>query len=89
MCPTSNIRTAAVKQIEDHPIGRAYALGLNVSINTDDPGAFECTLAGEFQVVARTFGFTVADFQRVARDSLSARFQSTLRHANARTLASV
>lgn len=87
MCPTSNVRTAAVRRIEDHPIGRAHALGLTFSINTDDPGAFECTLTGELKVVARTFGFTAADFRRVAQDSLAARFQPTLRHPNARALA--
>jgi adenosine deaminase len=87
MCPTSNVRTAAVRRIEDHPIGRAHALGLTFSINTDDPGAFACTLTGELKVVARTFGFTAADFRRVAQDSLAARFQPKLRHPNARALA--
>ena|ERR1700674_3255188 len=87
MCPTSNVKTAAVRRIEDHPIGRARALGLTFSINTDDPGAFECTLTGELEVVARTFGFTTADFHRIGRDALAARFKPTLRHPNTRALA--
>ncbi len=87
MCPTSNVRTGAVRRIEDHPIGRAHALGLTFSINTDDPGAFECTLTDELKVVARAFGFTAADLHRVAQDSLAARFQPKLRHANGRALA--
>jgi adenosine deaminase len=87
MCPTSNVRTAAVRRINDHPIGRAHAMGMTFSINSDDPGAFECTLTDELKVVARTFGFTAADFHRVAQDSLAARFQPKLRHPNARALA--
>lgn len=86
MCPTSNLRTEAVPRIDEHPIGRAHRMGLSFSINTDDPGAFECTLTDELNVVARTFGLAAADLHRVAQDSLSARFQPTLRHINARTL---
>ncbi len=87
MCPTSNVRTAAVRRIEDHPIGRAHAMRLAFGINSDDPGAFECTLTDELKVVARTFGFTAADLHRMAQDSLAARFQPKLRHLNARALA--
>ena len=62
-------------------------MGLTFSINSDDPGAFECTLTDELKVVARTFGFTAADFHRVAHNSRAARFQPKLRHPNARALA--
>ncbi|MDP9238939.1 MAG: hypothetical protein M3P30_16350 [Chloroflexota bacterium] len=87
MCPTSNLRTGAVRLIEDHPIGPAHRMGLAFSINTDDPGAFECTLTDELKLVARTFSLTAADLHRIAQTSLAARFQPTLRHLNARTLA--
>ncbi len=86
MCPTSNARTGAVRRIEEHPIARARAEGLTFSINTDDPGAFGCTMSGEIQLVAETFEFTVADFERIARDALAARFQPELHYSNARTL---
>lgn len=87
MCPTSNVRTGAVRRFEDHPIARAQAAELTFSVNTDDPGAFECTLTGELQLVANTFGFTAAHFERIARDALAARFQPDLRYSNARALA--
>jgi adenosine deaminase len=89
MCPTSNVSTGAVRRIEDHPIARAQAEGLTVSINTDDPGAFNSTLTSELQLLADVFGFTVDDFERIARDALAARFQPDLRYANARALAGV
>jgi adenosine deaminase len=87
MCPTSNIRTGAVRRIEDHPIGRARTEGLAFSINSDDPGAFTNTMTGEFDLTATMFGFTAAHFQQIGRDSLAARFQPILRYANARALA--
>lgn len=87
MCPTSNLRTGAIPRIQNHPIGRANAAGLSFSLNSDDPGAFAITLDDEFGLVARTFGLAAADFQRIAKDALAARFQPVLRHANARSLA--
>jgi adenosine deaminase len=89
MCPTSNVCTGAVRSIEEHPIARARADGLTFSINSDDPGAFGCTLTGEMRLVAEAFGFTSGDFERIARDTLAARFQPKLRYGNARDLAAI
>lgn len=89
VCPTSNVRTGAVQRIEQHPIPRALAEGLSFSINTDDPGAFGCTMTGEFQLVADTFEFAAADFERIARQALAARFQPDLHYPNARTIAGI
>lgn len=78
-CPTSNLKMGAASDLASHPIGRARDLGLNFSINTDDPGAFDCTLEGEFALVEKAFAFTRADFERVAMNSLEARFCRSLR----------
>lgn len=85
-CPTSNLKMGTVTEISQHPIGRARDLGMNFSINTDDPGAFDCDLEHEFAVVEETFGFTRADFQFIARNALSARFQPELRNRSAQSL---
>jgi len=79
MCPTSNFKTGSVDSIENHPVHRARALGLNFSINTDDPGPFECSLESEFRLLAETFGFQEDDFQKVFENALNARFQPELR----------
>lgn len=79
-CPTSNLKMGATPTIENHPIGRARDLGMNFSINSDDPGAFDCDMESECQLVAKTFGFSEADFRAVARNSLAARFQAKLRY---------
>ncbi len=81
MCPTSNVKTASVARIEDHPIGRARELGMNFSLNTDDPGPFGSSMESEYELVTRLFGFDEGDWQRVYRNSLAARFQPRLRVA--------
>ncbi|MGD9100617.1 MAG: hypothetical protein PVF45_09050, partial [Anaerolineae bacterium] len=79
MCPTSNLKTGSVSRIEEHPIGRARELGLNFSVNTDDPGPFECSMASEYALLAEVFGFGEQDFERIYANSLAARFQPNLR----------
>jgi adenosine deaminase len=73
-CPTSNLRLGVVARIEDHPLGRAHALGVEYSINTDDPGPFECTLTSELELVRDVFGFGVEDFARILRATKKAAF---------------
>ena len=74
-CPSSNLALGVVRRIEDHPIARALALGLSFSINTDDPGAFACSMTSEFELVAATFGFGAADFARIFDRSMTAAFR--------------
>jgi adenosine deaminase len=77
MCPTSNLKTGSVSHIEAHPIKHARDLGLNFSVNTDDPGIFECSLETEYALLANSFGFDARDFQAIYENALSARFQIT------------
>jgi adenosine deaminase len=79
MCPTSNLKTGSVRCIQEHPIRLARDLGLSFSVNTDDPGPFECSLESEYALLAETFGFDEGDWQRIYDNSLAARFQPNLR----------
>ena len=78
MCPTSNLKTGSISQIEDHPVGRARELGLNFSVNTDCPGIFECSMESEYELLTKLFAFEEGDFQKVFANSLTARFQPEL-----------
>lgn len=80
MCLTSNLKTGSVKQIEDHPIHLARQLGLNFSVNTDDPGPFENSMLGEYKLLAEAFGFQPVDFERLYANTLASRFQPKLRY---------
>jgi len=52
VCPTSNIRTGVAVGWDDHPVHRLIAAGANVTISTDDPALFDCSLAGEFRALS-------------------------------------
>ncbi len=79
LCPTSNLKTGSISHIEEHPVKRARELGLNFSINTDDPGPFECSMESEYELLSKVFGFEESDFQTIYANSLESRFQPDLR----------
>jgi adenosine deaminase len=74
MCPTSNLKTGSISDLRDHPIRKALALGLSFSVNTDDPGPFECSLESEYALLERELGFSESDFHHILHNSLQARF---------------
>ena len=79
MCPTSNLKTGSISKIEEHPVRKAKELGLSFSVNTDDPGAFECSMESEYALLVNVLGFQESDLQRLCANSLEARFQPELR----------
>ena len=70
LCPLSNLATGVIGRIEDHPVRRYRERGLNVTINTDDPGMFHNSLAGEYAVLMDVFGFSRGEIRRVAAAAL-------------------
>jgi aminodeoxyfutalosine deaminase len=66
VCITSNLVTGVVKSIEDHPVRRLFDAGVPITLNTDDPAMFGCTLAGEYALAARAFGFSEAELRGIA-----------------------
>lgn len=79
VCPTSNLRTGALKQqtgSEDlgrHPLLDYCRRGLAVTLNSDDPGLFETTLNREY-ALAHQLGLTREEILRVAEASFHAAF---------------
>jgi aminodeoxyfutalosine deaminase len=67
---TSNVRTAAVPSVEQHPVRRLFDAGVPIVLNTDDPALFECTLASEYELARDRFGFTDAELATLAENSL-------------------
>lgn len=74
MCPTSNLKTGSVPNLAAHPLSKAKELGLNFSINTDDPGPFGNSLEGEYRLAAKLFGYTIQDLQHVYANTIKAGF---------------
>jgi len=69
ICITSNLVTGVVLRMEDHPVRRLFDAGVPITLNTDDPAMFRCSLAGEYELAARRFGFTEPELREVARNS--------------------
>ena len=76
ICITSNLVTGVVKRVEDHPVRRLFDAGVPITLNTDDPAMFRCTLAGEYELAMRQFGFTEAELKGVAASSFRHAFRS-------------
>jgi adenosine deaminase/aminodeoxyfutalosine deaminase len=75
VCVTSNLVTGVVKRIEDHPLRRLYDAGVPITLNTDDPAMFGCTLTGEFRLAAREFGFSETELRGIAENSFRYAFR--------------
>jgi len=64
VCPLSNLRTGAVKNLEDHPLPRLVAAGVRCSISTDDPAMFDTDLTRDYEA-AESFGLEPRSFYEV------------------------
>ena len=61
VCLTSNYQSGVVPRVEDHPLPLMLAAGLNVTINTDDPGISQITLSDEYRQACEKLGLTIPD----------------------------
>ena len=61
VCPTSNVATRAVENLESHPITEMVKAGVLVTVNSDDPPMFGTDLNNEYAIAARlrARGFSV------------------------------
>ncbi|WFE49080.1 adenosine deaminase [Micromonospora sp. WMMD1155] len=74
ICPTSNVRTRAVADLDEHPLRQLVDAGLLVTINSDDPPMFGTTLNDEYAVAARLLGADREGLAGLARNAVSASF---------------
>jgi adenosine deaminase len=77
VCPTSNVRTGIVPDFQHHPLLRLYDAGVRVTLNSDDPAMFQTSVAGEYEVAAREFGFTEAELRQLTANAIEAGFRRT------------
>jgi adenosine deaminase len=67
--------TGVVKRLEEHPVRRLYEAGVPITLNTDDPAMFRCTLEGEYRLAADRFGFTEEELRGVAENGFRYAFK--------------
>lgn len=60
VCPTSNYQSGVAVTLKDHPIKRMLETGLNVTVNTDDPGISNITLSDEYRLVCEELDISQA-----------------------------
>ena len=78
VCPTSNLQTGAVDNFGLHPLRDLYVLGVNVTLNTDDPSVSDITLTDEYMVAIMGLGVQLRDLRRYLRNAIQAAFISPL-----------
>ena len=78
VCITSNLRTGAVASLAEHPVRRLYDAGVPIVLNSDDPALFGCTLASEYELAAREFGFTEEELAALARNAFRYAFEESI-----------
>jgi adenosine deaminase len=74
MCLSSNVCTGVVESIKAHPLKRSLDAGLQVTLNTDDPTMFGCTLTSEYGLLMDELGFTNEELRRISTNALESSF---------------
>lgn len=75
VCPTSNVQSGAVPSAAEHPIVRMLEAGLQVTINSDDPGVSQICLADEYALVIEHLGLSMETIKGAILASAQASFQ--------------
>ncbi|MDR1449784.1 MAG: adenosine deaminase [Propionibacteriaceae bacterium] len=81
VCPLSNVRLRAVPDLGCHPLKRMLGLGLNATVNSDDPAYFGGYLADNFIQTADALGLGDEAVAALCRNSIKASFASPERKA--------
>jgi len=74
ICITSNLRTGACTELQEHPVRKFFDEGLMITLSTDDPAMFQTSLNKEFEIAQQEFNFTEDHLRELARNSIEASF---------------
>ena len=74
MCPTSNVKTGAVRSAEDHPLPEFLQGGLFVTLGSDDPAMFGSGVTGEFLLCHETLGLDWDEIKTLCLNGVKASF---------------
>ncbi|MBQ9596597.1 MAG: adenosine deaminase [Synergistaceae bacterium] len=74
LCPTSSRLTHAVEDMKNYPFMRYLHDEIRVTLNTDDMGIENITLANEFKYMRENFGLTHEDERIILNNAINAAF---------------
>ena len=69
LCPTSNVLTGGAASIAAHPIRGLFDAGVAVTVSSDDPLAFETSIATEMALLHAYAGFSLAEIDQLTASS--------------------
>lgn len=75
-CPTSNYQTATVADTAHHPMKLFLEQGIEVTLNTDDPGVSAITLEDEYRVAREVIGFSDLQLSTIQENGVKQAFLS-------------
>jgi adenosine deaminase len=74
VCPTSNVALGVFGTYEDHPLGALREAGVRVTLGSDDPPYFGCTIGSEYAVAQERFGLEEGVLLEITRTAVRAGF---------------
>lgn len=74
MCLTSNVQTQVVSSLEAHPAKHYFDSGVQITLNTDDPGVSDTTLTQELCRAHEYLGFTLEELEKIMRTGMEHAF---------------
>ncbi len=74
VCPLSNVKLGGFTALADHTLPRMLDLGLNVTVNSDDPAYFGGYIGANYIQTLAALNLSLQDMATIARNSLNATF---------------
>jgi len=74
VCPSSNVALGLYPSYEDHPLGALREAGVRVTLGSDDPPYFGCSIGAEYAVARERHGFEEGQLMEVTRLGVEAGF---------------
>jgi adenosine deaminase len=74
VCPSSNVSLGLFPSYEDHPLGALREAGVRVTLGSDDPPYFGCSIGSEYAVAHERIGFEEGQLRAMTRLAVEASF---------------
>jgi adenosine deaminase len=74
VCPSSNVALGLYPTYEDHPAGALRDAGVRVTLASDDPPYFGCSIGSEYALAHERLGFEEEQLRDVTRTAVEASF---------------
>lgn len=74
LCPSSNVQTGAVANLQEHPFDLLARLRFRVTVNTDNRLMSDTSMSREMLALVDTFGFGWSDLERFTINAMKSAF---------------